>query len=317
MKTKIVIITFLVALIHNATAQTNSETYVTAKVSGKEGIINAKGEWVINPIYDHVDRKTFGPNGLAAVQLDGKYGYIDKNGKTVIEQQFDYASSFAENGLARIKANDGKWGYIDKTGKMIINPQYEWAGDFGKNGLAEVRLDGKSCYINKKGKIIADAAPNEATKTATDELTPTEQDGKYGYVDQSGKMVITLPSNLETYSTFGENGLAKVSLVERDGNVTLHLKDGFIDRTGIIVIEPQFDAAFGFYSNGLAKVKIDRLWGCIDETGKIVIPAQYSSINIVNNIIFVQQLRKWGIVDKNGNTIIAPTFDEVNDNEIN
>ena len=130
-------------------------------------------------------------------------------------------------------------------------------------------------------------------------------------------MVITLPSNLYTYSTFGENGLAKVSLVEREGNVIKHLKDGFIDRTGKIVIEPQFDAAFGFYSNGLAKVKMNRLWGCIDETGKIVIPTQYTSINIVNNIIFVEQFRKWGIIDKNGNTIIAPTFDEVNNNEIN
>ena len=126
-------------------------------------------------------------------------------------------------------------------------------------------------------------------------------------------MVVTLPSTLTTYGSFDENGWASVTLVEREGNVVRHLKEGFIDRNGEIVIEPQFDAVRGFYGNGLAAVKIKGGWGCIDKTGKIVIPTNYASINIVKNVIFVELYRKWGIVDKNGNTIIAPIFEEIND----
>ena len=46
-----------------------------------------------------------------------KYGFIDKNGKVVIELQFDNAGAFSE-GLAEVE-KDGKWGFIDKRGKVM------------------------------------------------------------------------------------------------------------------------------------------------------------------------------------------------------
>ncbi len=33
----------------------------------------------------------------------------------------------------------GKWGYIDKTGKMVIEPQFNWCGEFVE-GLAPFRI---------------------------------------------------------------------------------------------------------------------------------------------------------------------------------
>ena len=65
-----------------------------------------------------------------------KYGFIDKNGKVVIEPQFDGADAFSE-GLARVK-KDRKWGFIDKSGKVVIEPQFDWVSDFSE-GLAKVR----------------------------------------------------------------------------------------------------------------------------------------------------------------------------------
>ena len=47
-----------------------------------------------------------------------KYGFIDKNGKVVIEPQFDGILDFSE-GLAGAE-KDGKWGYIDKSDKLVI-----------------------------------------------------------------------------------------------------------------------------------------------------------------------------------------------------
>ncbi len=58
-----------------------------------------------------------GHTGLLCVNVNGKYGYIDKTGKYVINPQFDKAGSFSEE-LAVVEIG-GKWVYIDKTGKFI------------------------------------------------------------------------------------------------------------------------------------------------------------------------------------------------------
>ncbi|MBK9106789.1 MAG: WG repeat-containing protein, partial [Saprospiraceae bacterium] len=56
---------------------------------------------------------------LAYVAVDGKYGFIDKTGKIVINLQFDKASDFKE-GMARVAVDD-KSGFIDKSGNIVIH----------------------------------------------------------------------------------------------------------------------------------------------------------------------------------------------------
>lgn len=107
--------------------------------------------------------------GLFPVKVSGKYGYIDKTGKLVINPQFDAAWGFAE-GLALVGIGErdtttftlglkagGKYGFIDKTGKYVINPQFD-AGCGFSEGLARVRLGdlrtGKWGYVDKTGKYI-------------------------------------------------------------------------------------------------------------------------------------------------------------------
>jgi len=70
----------------------------------------------------------------------------------VIEPQFNDAGSFSE-GLAAVKIN-GEWGFIDKTGKLIIEPQFDRAGSFFE-GLAAVNIGGKfneEKYLFEGGK---------------------------------------------------------------------------------------------------------------------------------------------------------------------
>ena len=46
-------------------------------------------------------------------------------------------------------------------------------------------------------------------------------------------------------------------------------KFGYIDKTGEVVIQPQFNLAWAF-SEGLARVKVDKGYGYIDKTGKYI-----------------------------------------------
>ena len=52
---------------------------------------------------------------------------------------------------------------------------------------------------------------------------------------------------------------------------------GFINKTGKIVIKPQFEEAESF-SEGLAPVMIDKKYGYINKTGKTVIEPQYDDV---------------------------------------
>ena len=70
--------------------------------------------------------------------MASKYGFIDKNGKVVIEPQFDDAGDFSE-GFAQVK-KDGKWGFIDKSGKVVIEPQFRDAEPFSE-GFARVAIE--------------------------------------------------------------------------------------------------------------------------------------------------------------------------------
>ncbi|PSO65063.1 MAG: hypothetical protein BRC36_04695 [Cyanobacteria bacterium QH_2_48_84] len=51
-------------------------------------------------------------------------------------------------------------------------------------------------------------------------------------------------------------------------------RGGYIDKTGEIVINRQFDYA-GEFSEGLAMVKVGDKWGYIDKTGEMVINPQF------------------------------------------
>jgi hypothetical protein len=55
-------------------------------------------------------------------------------------------------GLAAVKIGN-KWGYINSLGYMVIQSQFELAGNF-INGIAEVIVNGQCRYIDRTGKYI-------------------------------------------------------------------------------------------------------------------------------------------------------------------
>ena len=55
------------------------------------------------------------------------YGFIDGDGKIVIEPQFDYVNDFSE-GYAAVLQGDA-WGFIGTSGTLVVRPQFQEVGD--------------------------------------------------------------------------------------------------------------------------------------------------------------------------------------------
>lgn len=283
---------------------------------GKYGFIGEDGKYVVNPIYK--DASSFS-EGLACVVMEnGKPQYIDKSNKILFTvDKADYCFGFKE-GLARIKVK-GKWGFIDKNGKVVVNPIYEEALDF-KDGLAAVsKKDEKKDevlwgYIDKKGAVkINFQFVKDKEKlfcepgSFSDGLAFTSSDGKqWGCIDKEGKYQINPQFEGEIGNPYEfKNGF---SVVAQGGSY------GYIDKKGKYVINPQFKTAKRFSCNNLAAVQnSDGKWGFVNKEGKYEINPQFEEVAVgfFGDVAFVKSSDKYGIIDKKGLYVINPQFDNI------
>lgn len=65
----------------------------------------------------------FASKTLYVSKKDGKYGFVDKTGKIVVDYIYDDATMQNEYGFAGIK-KDGKWGSIDSKGDVVQEPTH-------------------------------------------------------------------------------------------------------------------------------------------------------------------------------------------------
>lgn len=63
-------------------------------------------------------------NTIFLSKKDGKYGYVDKDGKVVVDYIYEDAKEQNSYGYAAVK-KDGKWGAIDKNGKEVSECKYD------------------------------------------------------------------------------------------------------------------------------------------------------------------------------------------------
>ena len=93
------------------------------KTDGKWTYIDKKGIVQFRPQFDQAYPFS---EGLAPVKLGEQWMYIDKYGTPIpnISKDFKEITYFSE-GLAAVKNKEDKWGYIDNQGKIIIEPQFD------------------------------------------------------------------------------------------------------------------------------------------------------------------------------------------------
>ncbi len=133
-----------------------SEGLIAIRRDRKLGYMDLDGNIAVEPRFDQGGEFS---EGLAAVQLEGRWMFIDKSGATTAQLPPDVV--FAEplsDGLSLATSNaqsPRKFGYVDKNGKWAVKPAWDDANPF-HDGLAYVGIwkDGIVAYINHNGKRI-------------------------------------------------------------------------------------------------------------------------------------------------------------------
>ena len=300
-------------------ARQASETLPVSE-SSQQNLTSETGKLVIPAQFDEAHSFS---QGLAAVKVGSKWGFIDKTGKLVIPPQFESVGYAYENdsktffeGLAAVSVGENKWGYIDKTGKFVIQPQFESARSFSE-GLANVWINRKSGFIDKTGKFVIQSQFDGALNFS-EGLAVVNRGGKTGYIDKTGKFMIKAQfDNAESF----QNGQARVWIGETQR---------CIDKIGKF-IQPQFNDCGMTFSEGLAVVNrteepflcSDRGQcniGYIDKTGKIVIEPKFSrASNFFEGFAAVATFGGhdpalgvlfdgWGYIDKTGEVVIPAEY---------
>jgi len=199
--------------------------------------------------------------GLAVAQKGKKYGYIDKQGKVVVDFIYDGAWGFGD-GLARVKkyVNNGygtHYGYINSKGEEVIPLQN--FQDFGDGTFSEgLAFNGSDGYIDKTGKKVFSTTDGVIGFPFSEGLALGFKGigGPYGFVDKQGQVAI--PYQYEVAAPF-KDGLA---VAKKNG------KWGYIDKTGKTVLPFKYEGASDF-SDGVAAVETT-VGNCfaIDKSGK-------------------------------------------------
>ena len=255
-----------------------------------------------------IKKKGAGP--LFRFQQARKWGFMDRRGKTIIKPQFDQAGDYF-TGLARV-SRDRMWGYIDESGHLSIPYQFDDSGDFVE-GLAPVQVGRKWGIIDPAGKFVLEprfqAIREFSDGMAIVEVWDSVKCGNSTYTSEEAPIDYSNPH--EVINSIGS------------GCSVQNRRVGFVDRTGNLVIPPQFVIAYPF-SDGFAVVSqsYDSKCGYIDKTGRFAIAPQFDQAwpfsegfaGVEIGVRFeggVKVAGKWGFIDTTGQFVIAPRFESV------
>ena len=70
------------------------------------------------------EKDIFSTHTLYLSKQDNKYGFVDKDGKVVVDYIYDDATEQNAYGYAAVK-KDGKWGSINQKGSIVQEPTYD------------------------------------------------------------------------------------------------------------------------------------------------------------------------------------------------
>ncbi len=270
--------------------------------------------------------------GLAAVEVDGRWGYIDRNRQIAIRPQFHKAKAF-RHGRALVEVSPDSSRYIDRMGKVAAERMYQ---EYLRPGLSEGLAESMS--RTRTFRVSSRRGSRRQGKIQRQQplrVTPIVR--TLGFHRPAGTFDVDLISS--RLQLFGGSRRVRVrnpnAGIRRAGCTAtstvpallcLHRnsKPHLISPTALRgsssaaakglrqdrrrVTEATFDDAKT--SRGACPVRIGDRWGYIDKTGKIAIPAEFTTAGRFSEgrAAASRSGKLGGYIDRAGTMVISEQF---------
>ena len=287
----------------------NAAGLASVNLGGSWGAIDRRGRLVIPAKFD----KLWLPmhSDLVIVGTGGRMGAVDARGRIVVPIKFGDLRGFGQNGLAAASLDadpsaprkGGHWGFIDRSSEFVAPPVYIRVSDFEDE---QHRKD--LSYFSFRAPLgLAEAVSGDAPGV---ESTT--------YIDARGKAVISLPTGITGVGA-SRNGLIRVFDARKRADASVSHRFGIFDPAKPAIPTAWFDVVGDFGDGDLAPVLLNSWWGYADRTGTVVIAPQFRSASAFTADGFASvQAREpasgrygAGLIDRAAKVLLQTPFDEV------
>jgi hypothetical protein len=207
------------------------------------GLINEKGQWVIEPIYSDL----YTGDGTIYRFVKGdytSYGFIDRQGNNLFDKEFASAGLFIGD-YAWVLEREGDYSsaaIINRQGEVVFRSKREIFDLISENGLVRTRKieDGKIKYgiIDFKDRVILSEEYDEMGKYHNKKVWVIK-DNHMSVVDEKGKTVFDYEDDVYNVSYFEAQNKGYYRLTVYS---TLHESKYFLlDENGKAVFDRSYD----------------------------------------------------------------------------
>ena len=268
-------------------------------INGKWGYVDRDGKW-LKPV-EYETALDF-QGSLARVRIKGKWGAINSKFEVVVEPRYDFIERLFEvsgRTLFAVGQDHAAYGFIGEKGEISIKPAFDEVGEF-HNGLVRIRKDKYWGYANRAGEIVIQ--PQYVLAGDFYEGRARVRNARaWGFIDSLGNNIT--PQKYLRAGDFRE-GMAWVQ-----GEKFF----GFVDLNGKIAIAPAYSAV-GDFSEGLAPARRRGAYGLIDKEGHWVLqPSYYRIGRFHDSLAVIQEKGDFGLISPTGRFVVKPIYKEIAD----
>lgn len=307
----IVIIMCIVLIVKFAKPAQKTETktvansYIPVYTGGKWGIINSKGETIIEATYDEMilvpdstkpvfiyqTNVNLEENTYESKAIDDKSNALFTSYAKVEALQNIDSNNMVSYDTNALKVSDGsKYGLINFSGKELLAMEYDSIEPLKgvKNSLLTVK-EGKYGLVDNSGNVIIDNLYTEIlplTNKYEDGYVVKDSNGKYGIINYNKKQILECKYS-EIYSVYGNNYYA----VSESGNKEL------VNSNGDIKLLNKFDNVISIDGDNVIIEKSGK-YGIVTIDGETKVETIYEDLAYISGENYIAKKDdKYGIIN--------------------
>lgn len=270
-----------------------SNNVLVIEKSKKYGISKLDGNIIVPVQYNQIDI-----TGIYLYAQNEQGTTVYNNNGTEAKVDADIAILETNNEKYRIRINNKintKYGVIDDEGKQLIEEKYNYIEYLYDNYFIASSENGKLGVINDKDEEKITFECDSVQKIENTNLIKTVVNQS---ITRIYKKDMTLICEMQNANISNENEYIKVYN---------NIETKYFDKEGNEVSNNKV-----YPNNSIFAAKNDQgKWGFVNKSGDIIIDYQYDKVTEVNEYGYagIQKDGKWGVINKNGEIILNPTYD--------